>query len=148
MLNSARWGSLRPPGSNLAWFYSPNSLGSSSVIKSPDLSAAEHRKPFSTLESEKSMGLTNANSGANQSMARFIPSSEPAVETTPSRALLSTPSRPGTAPRLRFDDLRTGERVDNHDTAQYNLGKTAAAGKKTAFVSAMQVIGDIYDLFD
>ena len=139
MLNSARWGSLRHPGSNLTWYYSPNSLGSS-VLRPPDTSMAEQRTPSNQVESEKSTGIISSNTGVNQRIARFVSSSAPTVETTPLRVLLSTPDRPGTAPRLRFDDLRgTSERVDYHDIAQSKPGKTAAAGKKTAFVAAMQV---------
>jgi hypothetical protein len=140
MLNSARWGSLRPPGSNLTWYYSPNSLGSS-AMRSLDTSTVEQPTPFGRLESEKSMGITNANTGVNQRLTRFVSSSAPDGETTPLRVHLSTPDRPGTAPRLRFDDLRgTGERMGNLDSTQSKLDKPgAAAGKKTAFVAAMQV---------
>jgi hypothetical protein len=137
MLNSARWGVLRPPGTNLPWYYSPNGLGTSSFLRSPDLSTSEHRERFSTEESDKSMSITTA--GVNQRISRFVSSAAPAVETTPLRPLFSTTARPGTAPRLRFDDLRTGERVDNHSNTQSNFGKSASTGKKSAFVAAMQV---------
>ncbi len=143
MLNSTRWGSLRPPGPNLPWYYSPNSLASySSVSRSPEKekeSAEQQRTPYSRVESEKSSGLTST-TGVNQRIAKLVLSSTPPVETTPLRVLLSTPDRPGTAPRLHFDDLRgTRDRTCNLDSSPRNLGKTTVAGKKTAFVVAMQV---------
>ena len=152
MSRSVRWGSLRPPGTDLPWYYSPNSHSTSQSIYKPstESAAAKQAKPLNADLVPSIDGGKESDSQPKLAVSRrtwrYMATTAPSVVAERPKTSLGiapglSPMRPESAPRLRVDDLISREPVQKSSDATTSLGPpgTANSGKKTAFVSAVQV---------
>ena len=154
MSGSVRWGSIRPPGSDLPWYYSPNSYTPSrSILRGTDPTpnytlspAKQNDEP--ALPTNKDTWFGASTPATQRRIPRFIASTPNAQSagTSAGHSSAMSPVRPGTAPRLRFDDLRSREPATTRLSQEMPDSAAAAAQKiapvvekKTAFVVAVQV---------